>query len=245
MRSPSTDIYRVISGFFVLFLPLSFLGLLYAYPYAGKFVDNVREYVIERWGFYQYISDIEDNYPQELIASNCVTDSVGESPLWELPVGYNTYPVPQSKFVYVDVSIQRVWCCEDGSIVAYFLTSTGVRERPTPPGDYRIREKIRYAISRRYYEKGETRWWGLPYYVDFGGFGFHAVPTRYMAKKEPMNTLGRPASHRCIRLGYDKLDSVNGKSPAEWFYGWVEIGTPVLIHGEYDFDEADSSSMAY
>ena len=84
------------------------------------------------------------------------------------------------------------------------------------------------------------RWWGLPHYVDIGGFGFHAVPTLYMIKREPMETLGRPASHRCIRLGYVKLDSVNDKSPAEWFYDWAEIGTPVLIRGEYNSTPGNS-----
>jgi hypothetical protein len=245
MQSPSTDLYRVISGFFVLLLPLSFLGLYFAYPYAERFADDIKTCVIERWGFYQHISDVEDNYPQEPIAPNCVTDIGDESPIRELPGGYDTYRVPQSKFVYADIPVQRVWCFEGGLIVAYFVTSTGVREHPTRPGDYRIREKIRYAKSRSYYEEGETRWWGLPYYVAIGGFGFHAVPTLYMKKKEPIDTLGWPASHRCIRLGYVKLDSANGKSPAEWFYDWAEIGTPVLIRGEYDFDDAGNKEPTY
>jgi lipoprotein-anchoring transpeptidase ErfK/SrfK len=229
-------LFRTLSGFGVLLLPLSFLGILFAYGYIVESINEAGEYAINRWWFQQHISDVEDKYPQELIAPDYVTDSAHEPPLSKLPAGYITYPIPQSKFVYVDVSAQRVWCCENGLVVACFKASTGVRERPTRPGDYRIRKKIRYAISRWYYEEGETRWWGLPYYVDIGGFGFHAVPTRYMRTKEPMHTLGRPASHRCIRLGYEKLEGVNGKSPAEWFYVWAEIGTPILIRGSYDFD---------
>ena len=48
---------------------------------------------------------------------------------------------------------------------------------------------------------------------------------------------GKARSHPA-RAGYEKLDGVNGKSPAEWFYVWADIGTPVLIRGSYDFDNA-------
>ena len=173
---------------------------------------------------------------KSLLSEDLVTDIAYQSPFACLSPEYLLYKIPDGKFIFVDVSVQRLWCCEDGKIIAYFVISTGKENRPTPTGDYLIDFKIKYAISRYYYEEGETRWWGLPYYLDIGGFGFHAVPSLYMKEAEPIETLGIPASHRCIRLGNVKLASVGGKSPARWLYDWADEGTLVRICGEWNFE---------
>ncbi len=181
---------------------------------------------------------------RSLIGENYVTDITYEIPHTRFG-GYGTrfaiHRIQNGKLIYVDVARQRTWCIEDRKVVAYFVISTGAEDTPTPPGDYEIQFKIPYAVSRDFYENGEKRWWGLPYYMDIGGYGFHAVPSLYMRHREPFETLGRPASHRCIRLGHVVLESLGNKSPARWLYEWTDVGTPVRIRGEWNFSDPPSS----
>jgi len=188
--------------------------------------DPIRDQVVEKRCAIDLHSLLDDNY---------VSDISYETPFTYLPPQY-LKQLPTDKFILVDATVQRMWCLENGVIHAYFVVSTGTEKNPTPTGDFQIGDKIKYAVSRRYYEDGETFWWGLPYYLDIGGFGIHAVPTLFMKDKEPLETLGMPASHRCVRLGYIKLACVGGKSPAQWVYEWADKGTPVRIQGEWDFE---------
>lgn len=189
-------------------------------------------------------SDHGRELPHSFIGENYATDITYEVPHTRFG-GYGTrfaaHRIPNGKLIYVDVARQRTWCIEDRKVVAYFVISTGVEDTPTPPGDYEIKFKIPYAVSRDFYENDEKRWWGLPYYMDIGGYGFHAVPSLYMRHREPFETLGRPASHRCIRLGHVVLESLGNKSPARWLFEWTEIGTPVQIRGEWNFSDPPQS----
>lgn len=126
-------------------------------------------------------------------------------------------------------------------MIAYFVISTGAEDPPTPPGDHEIQFTIPYTVSRDFYENGETRWWGLPYYMDIGGYGFHAVPSLSLKHREPFEALGRPASHRCIRPGHIVLESLGYRSPARWLFEWAEIGIPVQIRGEWNLSDPPPS----
>jgi hypothetical protein len=177
---------------------------------------------------------------QPFIGGDYITDITYEVPHTRfsgLGTRFALRRFPAGKLIYVDVARQRLWCLEDRRLAAYFVVSTGADGTPTPPGDYEIGFKIPYAVSRDFYEDGETKWWGLPYYMDIGGYGFHAVPSLYMKQREPLETLGRPVSHRCIRLGHVVLESLGNKSPARWLYEWAEVGTPVLIRGEWGLSD--------
>ncbi|UCE26991.1 MAG: L,D-transpeptidase [Candidatus Coatesbacteria bacterium] len=145
------------------------------------------------------------------------------------------------KHISADLTVQRLWCWEDAEVVAYFVISSGRKDSPTPAGEYVIYQKIKTAISRDFYEEGRRRWWGMPYYLEAGAFGIHGVPSLYMRYDEPIETLGRPASHSCIRLGHVPLENLGGVSPAEWVFVWADLRTPVRVFGEWDFENGKES----
>jgi hypothetical protein len=93
---------------------------------------------------------------------------------------------------------------QDNQVVRAIPVSTGKPSTPTPPGDYRVLNKI-------------PRWWSvpfrewLPWAVQFvGGIAFHEFP----------DVPTYAASHGCVR-----------QSPvvARWTFDFAEIGMPVKV----------------
>jgi hypothetical protein len=115
---------------------------------------------------------------------------------------------------------------ENGRLVRWGPVSTGRKAAPTPTGLYNLKWKAKVHIST------DNDEWRLPWYfnfINFRGLGFHQYELP-----------GYPASHACIRLL---------EGDALWIYGWgeqwtldakretlVQLGTPVLILGQYDFN---------
>jgi hypothetical protein len=193
-----------------------------------------------------FILPRENSLP--FLDENYVTDITYEDPLchfqWNLLLD-----VPSSgKFILVDLSTQRLWVFEDWKVIAHFIVSSGRRSLPTRPGNYTIGRKIPYAYSNAHLEEGLRKWWGMPYYMDINylGSGFHGLPAQWGEFQETIDHLGSARSHGCVRLGHIPLDSLRGKSPAQWLFDWAEEGdnpfnpqglrgTPVKIIGHYNF----------
>ncbi len=119
-------------------------------------------------------------------------------------------PAMGSKRVVIDKSSQTLNAYEDGALVFRTQVSTGKRGKETPSGRFRAGYKERMRYSSRYHNAP------MPYSVNIGGHyfihGFSSVPSY-------------PASRGCVRLPLG--------GAAQWFFRWVEPGTPVRIVGHW------------
>lgn len=106
--------------------------------------------------------------------------------------------------VTVDLSKQRAWVMKEGKIIDSCLVSTGREGFNTPAGRYVITDKHRSWTSTLYHV-------AMPYFMrlNCSAIGLHSG---YVT--------GRPASHGCIRLPYDK---------AQKFFGICRVGDEVQI----------------
>lgn len=157
-----------------------------------------------------------------VVPLNAETDEMAHAPF---PRGYpaaHTFP----KLLVVDLAWQAFGAWEHGRLVRWGPVSSGRRSAPTPSGAFHLTWK-----SPGRHSTVNERWW-MPWYFNFEnrrGLALHefAMP-------------GHPASHACVRLL---------PRDARWLYAWGEQwtlapdaqsvlvpGTPVLMHGAYDFD---------
>lgn len=106
--------------------------------------------------------------------------------------------------VTVDLSKQRAWVTQEGKIIDSCPVSTGREGYSTPAGRYVITDKHRSWTSTLYHV-------AMPFFMrlNCSAIGLHSG---YVT--------GRPASHGCIRLPYDK---------AKKFFGLVRVGDEVQI----------------
>jgi hypothetical protein len=133
-----------------------------------------------------------------------------------------------SKILVLDLPSQVFGGYEAGRLVRWGPINSGGRESPTPPGFFHLNWK-----SQGRYSTVNPTWYMRWYFnVDNAeGQAFHAY-----------SLPGYPASHACIRLL---------ERDARWLYQWGEswelgarpgdirkYGTPVLILGEYRFQES-------
>jgi len=106
--------------------------------------------------------------------------------------------------VTIDLSKQRAWVTKEGQIIDTCSVSTGREGYNTPAGRYVITDKHRSWTSTLYHV-------AMPFFMrlNCSAIGLHSG---YVT--------GRPASHGCIRLPYDK---------AKKFFGICEVGDEVQI----------------
>lgn len=107
-------------------------------------------------------------------------------------------------FIYVKKSEQKAYFHINGSLVASWDVSTGVRGHGTPNFDKHPNGRVYNKYSSRKYPGGDYNGLGnMPYAVFIrGGFALHGTP------KGNWKKLGRRASHGCIRMHPDN---------AKWF----------------------------
>jgi len=118
-------------------------------------------------------------------------------------------PTGEAKEIVVDLSEQRVYVYENGSLVRTLIASTGVASTPTVQGTFRI--YLRYLKQDMY---------GSDYYLPdvpyvqyfYQGYGLHGTYWH--------NNFGVPMSRGCVNLTI---------ADAEWLYGWASIGTLVRV----------------
>ncbi len=106
--------------------------------------------------------------------------------------------------VTIDLSRQRAWVTQEGRIIDTCSVSTGREGYGTPAGRYVITDKHRSWTSTLYHV-------AMPFFMrlNCSAIGLHSG---YVT--------GRPASHGCIRLPYDK---------AKKFFGLCNVGDEVQI----------------
>jgi len=118
-------------------------------------------------------------------------------------------PGDEAKEIVVDLSEQRVYVYENGSLVRTLIVSTGVAATPTVQGEFRI--YLRYLKQDMY---------GPDYYLPnvpyvqyfYQGYGLHGTYWH--------NNFGVPMSRGCVNLTI---------ADAEWLYDWASIGTLVRV----------------
>lgn len=125
-----------------------------------------------------------------------------------------------SKSIFINVSKQVLEQRVNDVPFASFPVSTGTLRRPTPQGNFKIIAKTPRAWSR------VAGLW-MPHWMNFSGvgapisrFGIHELPEWPSGKKEGASSLGKPASHGCVRLGIGS---------AKALYDWTPVGTVVVI----------------
>ena len=115
-----------------------------------------------------------------------------------------------TRWIDVDLTNQRIYAYEGGTLVNWFLVSTGTWLTPTVTGEYRIYVK---------YLKANMHGPGyflpdVPYVMYFHqSYGLHGTYWH--------NNFGAPMSHGCINLKTED---------AAWLYDWSSIGTVVNVH---------------
>lgn len=121
--------------------------------------------------------------------------------------------------VEVSLAAQRVRVFHYGQLVREMVASTGLPDKPTPTGHFRIQNRGEWFFSKKYQQGG--KYWVS--FKDWGVYLFHSVPmdARQQIIPEEAAKLGRPASHGCVRLSVEH---------ARWFYETIPTGTPVHIH---------------
>ncbi len=111
--------------------------------------------------------------------------------------------------VIVDLSEQRAYAYENGVLVRNVIVSTGLPNTPTVRGDFTIQRKYsaQTMTGPGYYLPD------VPYVAYFyAGYALHGTYWH--------NNFGQPMSHGCVNLPTPE---------AEWFYNFVDIGTPVHV----------------
>ncbi len=108
-----------------------------------------------------------------------------------LAAGLHALPASAATVVAtIDLSEQRMYVFQDGFMVHNWAVSTARGGYVTPVGSYRPIRLERVWHSRKYH------WSPMPNSVFFkGGYAIHGT--------EYIKSLGRPASHGCVRLHPD------------------------------------------
>lgn len=122
------------------------------------------------------------------------------------------------KVIYISIARQHMWVYENGKQVFSYVVSTGLPNRATKPGVFRVQSKIPEAWSS-IWQLRMPSWLGI-YNVGNVENGIHALPINRRGVKLWAGLLGRPASFGCIIL--------NTKDAAT-LYSWADIGTLVII----------------
>lgn len=161
--------------------------------------------------------------PVLVVAEEWLGDELLYSPL--PPV--SSWASGHSKALIVHQPSQVFGAYEQGRLVRWGPISSGRETYPTPSGLFHLNWKSPGRTST------EDPDWYMRWYFNFHndrGLAFHQLELP-----------GRPASHACVRL----LER-DARWLYEWGEGWVldergwnvlDPGTPVLVLGQYNFDE--------
>ncbi|HLF28466.1 MAG TPA: LysM peptidoglycan-binding domain-containing protein [Anaerolineae bacterium] len=111
--------------------------------------------------------------------------------------------------VVVDLSDQRVYVYENGSLVRTMVASTGVAATPTVLGAYQV--YARYSSQTMY---------GPGYYLPDVPYVQYFYQAYALHGTYWHNNFGVPMSRGCVNLTI---------ADAEWLYGWATMGTLVRV----------------
>lgn len=173
---------------------------------------------------YMYLFDGTKMLPLRLLERVGATVQFNESKS-EASLLFNGKTIPVlmgDKRVEVSINEQKLRAWQGEVMVMETNISSGRPGHSTPRGKFKagpVKDRMHYS---RLYDNAP-----MPYSVQINGdvfiHGYHSVPRR-------------PASHGCIRM------PLKGRNAARYFFGWVDLGTPVTIANE--FAEAGERSSA-
>lgn len=129
------------------------------------------------------------------------------------------------RVIVVSLEDRKLALVEDGQVKKIYNVAVGKPSTPSPEGTFTI---ARRAANPTYHHDGKvippgphnpvgTRWMGL----SVRGYGIHGT-------NEP-NSIGKAASHGCIRMG---------KADLEEFYALVAVGDTVRLVGQRNEETA-------
>lgn len=126
---------------------------------------------------------------------------------------------PESWWIDVNITEQMVRVYDGDQLVKEMLASTGIADKPTPLGSFKIQNRGEWFFNPKYGQ-------GAKYWVSFKDWGVYLFHSLAMDENqeiipEEAAKLGQPASHGCIRLEVEN---------ACWIYENIPEGTPVEIH---------------
>ncbi len=127
----------------------------------------------------------------------------------------STAPDLLPKSVHVNIAKQELTQNVLGIAIKTHRVSTGLPNKPTPVGTFKVLQKNPRAWSHA------AKLW-MPYWMHFSGrgHGIHELPEWPNGRKEGQDHLGKKASHGCVRLGIGDAKEV---------YEWTPVGTPVIV----------------
>lgn len=130
----------------------------------------------------------------------------------EVAAGYDPLdPQPNKlpKLIRVILAEQKLEYKFGDKTLGSFLISSGLRNTPTPKGNFTVLSKIpvkRYVGSN--YDYKNTKW------------NLSFKPSYYIHGAYWHNKFGQPMSHGCVNVAYENV---------EHLYWWAQVGTPIVI----------------
>lgn len=122
-------------------------------------------------------------------------------------------------FVYLSLNEQKTYIYEGSlnnwQLIKTFDSSTGLPGKETPVGIFTINDRGDWFFSEEFEQGGK-------YWVKFmGDYLFHSLPYNRDQSQVLDYTLGKPASHGCVRLTVED---------SKWLYDNIPNDTKVLIN---------------
>jgi len=147
-------------------------------------------------------------------SSNAILETITEDNINTLSISSNT-----NNLIYLNLAEQKTYIYEGSTdnwtLIKTFISSTGLEGKETPKGVFAVINRGEWFFSPEFNQGGK-------YWVQFmGDYLFHSVPFDESATTIVDNTLGKPASHGCIRLSVDD---------AKWIYDNIPNGTKIIIN---------------
>ncbi len=190
---------------------------------AGKLIDVSKSLKL----VVAALSDSEESASREAVkAPASKTVALTLKPKEVVTAGSYTLGRFEGKYVEVNISEQKAYRINGNTLEKVYKISSGTWSRPTPIGTFYVGSKHPRAFSRTY-KLYMPYWQNLLGTADNGDilpagqYGLHELPERPNGIKEGARSLGRRASHGCVRFGIGDAEEV---------YAWSDIGTKVVIH---------------
>ena len=187
---------------------------------ALELLDSVNIIVGDSNEIVSKVEEIKKYYSDSLANNNDSTSTVSSSLATITTSNINTLSLESTTayLVQVDISNQKTNIFKGKSnkwtLIKSFTCSTGIDSEKTPSGVYTIKEKGTWFFSDSYNQGGK-------YWVQFDGdYLFHSLPYDEDQNNIVDYTLGKPASHGCIRLA---------ETDSKWIYDNISKGSKVVI----------------
>jgi L,D-transpeptidase-like protein len=131
----------------------------------------------------------------------------------------------KKRVIVVSIEDRKLALVEDGQVKKIYTVAVGKPSTPSPVGTFTIQRRVANPV---YQHDGKTimpgpgspvgtRWMGL----SIAGYGIHGT--------NAPRSIGRAASHGCIRMGKDDLEEL---------YSLVTVGDTVELIGQRDEETA-------